>query len=422
MKKTCFLFGILLACPFLTNCGGVEGTAATSAATQASTATNATAPAVDVPGGTAISTSESLPPSGGSKSVSGVVSKQVGDEISPSISIDDTNFAIGRTDFAWVLNVTETQAKFIAEMAKGLFFAQDDGDASALSIIIKQADGEGIKTDGPDEVVGPSEVGGKLTGAVNFASFTGCSTDGTFHLPKSGNPLSMTLFMGKSSTSLKRAVVLCVTSLDPLKGKVWMDSAQWFGLFTDGRTSPTTFRVFTDIDMSNTDSSCPFTKCRKFTTKMFTSGGGSTQFSGAPNKWHGILYLNDSNTKQFLLSNAGTFAAVQSYDPCIRMDGFVINVASNGTEAAGKIDLQRSGATISRANSGVLTASCVASAAAIESSSAANATGICANSSGTVLTSGQCSVDNSFTLLADVSASTVEADTQFPSDAPTTFP
>lgn len=429
MKKVLYSFFAfaLLASLCLTHCGGTEGTATPSTPAQISSAANPDAPSVDVVGGTAVSTSESLAPSS-SKSVSQtvpdnensmIVSKEVADGVSPAVTIDDTNFAIGRVDFSWLLDVTETQTKFMSQITKGILFKEDDGDSSALSTFAKKVE-VGDKKFGPLEVTGPGQIG-KFTGAADFASFTGCSTDGTFHLPTSGNPLSITLFVGSSRSNLKQNAVVCVTSLDPLRAKVWLEGAPWFALFSDGRTSPSSIRVFNDIDMSNTDSSCPFTKCRKFITKMFTSGGGSSQFTAVPNKFNGILYMNDSNTKQFLMSNRGTFATVQSYDPCIRLDSWLHNVASNGSEIAGKVDTRRGDATITRANEGIATASCSTIAANIETVSAASATGLCANSTGTLLSTAQCSVDASFTLLDDQTTTTVETDTKFPSDAPTTF-
>lgn len=393
MKKILILLPIVIlsGCNLSSTEGSGGGTSSDVAE-----ALNQEAPTIDIPGGEAAS----------------LTTQRV-------VTVDDGNDAIGAqgADFSWVLDVAQEMSNLFNQFSQGLFFKNDDGSDSMISTILSNVTA-GSTSFGPMEV---SEGGTAFTFGILFQSFSGCASDGTLHTEiSSTNPLSLTFFIGGSSSDLERAVSVCVTSIDPLVAQGWMAPEPFITLF-EGGGAPSGLVMHLTVDLSNTD--CPFTNSERYTATFVNSGGGTGHFADIPSAFDGDLCVNSDDSASFLVTTHMTFGTATEAGPCAQMDEFLINLATDGSQVAGSISLFLNNQLITAANGGITggNPSECPSNATLESVMASLATGLCANSSGALLTSADCSVDDSFTLLTPADNSDASTDASFPSDAPDTF-
>lgn len=204
-------------------------------------------------------------------------------------------------------------------------------------------------------------------------------------------------------------------------------------------TIPTTtnFVTITTWDENDTSSDCPFTACRKFTSKIYDPDGEfATAENGAPQTQNGTLYIDTSNSDKMYVNQLNTI--VQAADfvtsgdnlTCTHFNSFLINAFTDGASIAGKIASLYDGNSPTVANGGATNdGACgdpnpgnanITFAEFCASVEASFATGVC-HTATAVVTADNCSIASTYTLDTDASLDNLAAETSYPSDAPTTF-
>ncbi|OGQ04447.1 MAG: hypothetical protein A2W61_08650 [Deltaproteobacteria bacterium RIFCSPLOWO2_01_44_7] len=251
--------------------------------------------------------------------------------------------------------------------------------------------------------------GSNYYAAIDFDSFTGCFSSGSFHWPTISDPLSLTFFIGRSPTNLERVASACLTRNHTVAGTVWVDLKSLANMITGEQKIESQFVMKATLGEMTSfafDSFCPYVTCKKYGLKFFSENLG--KFSGA-------MYLLPGDWRETKVISRMDLA--ESTSSCFLMNGLLITAQNNGVSVSGTNQVMFG------SSSGLSAPICSAFHSTVSSVFSGLSAGVCGIINGDLIgRNSACSatVTNNISLAAP-SLEGVETEATFPSTAPTSF-